>query len=156
MNSLENKDEKRVLSFGYEDTDKKIEINLYGLIFEIKNMENIEDLKNMDKNDKNTIELKLEQILGEGAIDRINKKREEDGYCKLNLDIELNIFGCIFEAYGKAMMDGVTEKVTGTVNSISNDINNLTNLNRYNLNNREQRRNFNRINNRRYRNYRRY
>ena len=31
--------ENKRISFGYEDTDKKIEINLYGIIFQIRNFE---------------------------------------------------------------------------------------------------------------------
>ena len=40
------------MSFGYQDTDKKIEIELYGLVFEIKNLSNdkIEEFRNFDGN----------------------------------------------------------------------------------------------------------
>ena len=42
MSDLEK---KKILSFGYEDTDKKIEIELYGIVFEINNFESIEKLR---------------------------------------------------------------------------------------------------------------
>lgn len=140
---------KKVLSFGYEDTDKSIEINLYGLEFEIKNLDNIKELENLDRNDNNVIEAQLEKILGEGAIKKINKKRLSDGYKELDLNIELNILGCIFETYAKAMTGNVLGRVTNAVNDINKDINNNIN--------REQRRNYN-INQYRgnRRNYRRY
>lgn len=142
--------DKERLSFGYEDTDKSIEIELYGLKFEINNLDNIEELKNLDRNNENVIEGQLEKILGEGSIDKINKKRVRDGYKKLDLNIELNILGCIFETYAKSMSGSVLGRVTKAVDDINKDINNNMN--------REQRRNYNRNNNykRNRRNYRRY
>lgn len=142
-------EDKKRLSFGYEDTDKSIEIELYGLVFEIKNLDNIKELENLDRNNINVIEAQLEKILGEGSIEKINRKRISDGYKELDLNIELNILGCIFETYAKSMTGSVIGRVTKAVNDINKDIN--TNMNR------EQRRNYNRNNNyRRNRNYRRY
>ena len=129
---------KKVLSFGYEDTDKSIEINLYGLVFEINNLESIEELENLDRNNKNVIEAQLEKILGAGSIEKINRKRVSDGYKELNLNIELNILGCIFETYAKSMSGSVLGRVTKAVDDINKDIN--SNMNR------EQRRNYNRSN----------
>ncbi len=153
MNDVED---KKILSFGYEDTDKKIEIDLYGLIFEIKNFESIEEAKKIDKSNTDIIEKQLEKILGIGAIEKINKKRKEDGYCELTLDIELNIFGCIFEAYSKNMLNNIVDKVVKTNNDISEGINNVSNFDVFR--NREQRRNYNKNigNYKRHRNYRRY
>lgn len=140
-------EDNRILKFGYEDTDKKIEINLYGLIFEIKDLDSVDELKKLDKNDGNVIEAQLERILGEGAIDKINEKRRKDGYKELDLNIELNILGCIFETYAKATSGNVLNRVTKAVDDINSDI-------RKDMN-REQRRNYNRNNNNYRRNYRR-
>lgn len=131
-------EDKKVLSFGYEDTDKSIKIELYGLVFEIKNLDNIEELKNLDKNNSNVIEAQLEKILGEGSIEKINRKRISDGYKELDLNIELNILGCIFETYAKSMTGSVIGRVTKAVDDINKDI--KTNMNR------EQRRKYNRSN----------
>lgn len=146
-------EDKKVLSFGYEDTDKSIEIELYGLVFEIKNLDNIKELENLDRNNSNIIEAQLEKTLGEGSIEKINRKRISDGYKELDLNIELNILGCIFETYAKSMTGNVLGRVTKAVDDINKDIN--TNMNR------EQRRNYNRnYNTNQYRgnrrNYRRY
>ena len=142
--------DKKRLSFGYEDTDKSIEIELYGLVFEINNLDNIEELENLDRNNENVIEEQLEKILGAGSIEKINRKRISDGYKKLDLNIELNILGCIFETYAKSMSVSVLGRVTKAVDDINKDINNNIN--------REQRRNYNKNHNRnrRNRNYRRY
>ena len=142
--------DKKRLSFGYEDTDKSIEIELYGLVFEIKNLDDIEELENLDRNNGNVIEEQLEKILGTGSIEKINRKRVSDGYKKLDLNIEFNILGCIFETYAKSMSGSVLERVTKAVDDINKDINNNIN--------REQRRNYNKKHNRNRgnRNYRRY
>ena len=140
-------DQKR-LSVGYEDTDKSIEIELYGLDFEINNLDNIEELESLDRNNENIIEAQLENILGAGSIEKINRKRVSDGYKKLDLNIELNILGCIFETYAKSMSDSVLGRVTKTVDNINKDINGNMN--------REQRRNYNRNQFRGNRNRRRY
>lgn len=141
---------KKVLNFGYEDTDKSIEINLYGLVFEIKNLDDVEELKKLDRNNSNAIEAQLEKILGVGSIEKINRKRASDGYKELDLNIELGILGCIFEVYAKSMTGNFFEKVNKTTDDINKEINNIKNTNR------EQRRSYNRNQYRRNRNYRRY
>lgn len=142
-------EDKKRLSFDYEDTDKSIEIELYGLVFEIDNLDSIEELESLDRNNINVIEAQLEKILGEGAIEKINNKRRKDGYKKLDLNIELNILGCIFETYANSMSDNVLRRVTKTIDNINKEID--SNINR------EQRRNYDRNNRyKRNKNYRRY
>ncbi len=130
------KNNKRV-SFGYEDTDSKIEVDFYGIVFEINNLDSIEELNNLDKENENVIEAQLEKILGKGAIEKINRKRVSDGYKELDLNIELNMLGCIFEAYAKGTAGSVLGRVTNAVEDINKDMSNTMN--------REQRRNYNRI-----------
>lgn len=145
-----------MINYGYEDTDKKIEINLYGLVFEIKNLnENkIEELKGIDKNNENGIEAQLDMILGEGAVDKINNKRIADGHEKMGIDVELNIFACIFEVYAKEMTQNAMNKVTGAMQDINKNVDDVNN-NMRNFGNREQRR-YNNRNYRGYNNHRRY
>lgn len=142
--------ENRRLKFGYEDTDKKLEIELYGLIFEIRNLNSIEKLENLDRNNFDSIEIELEKILGKGSIEKINNKRRSDGYQDLDINIELNILGCIMETYAKSMTNNTLGRVLNSVNDMNKDIDNVVN----NSFNRSQRRNYNR--NRGNRNYRRY
>lgn len=145
-------EDKKVLSFGYEDTDKKLEIELYGLVFEIRNLNSIEELENLDKNNYNSIEEQLEKILGKGSIEKINNKRRKDGYQDLDINIELNILGCIMETYAKSMTNNTLGRVLDSVNDMNKDIDNVINNNF----NRNQRRNYNRNQYRGNRNYRRY
>lgn len=139
------KENNKRVSFGYEDTDSKIEIDLYGIVFEINNLDSIAELKNIDQENENVIEAQLEKILGKGAIEKINRKRASDGYKELDLNIELNILGCVFEAYAKGTAGNVLGRVTNAVEDINKDMSNTMN--------REQRRNYNRTN--QYKNYNR-
>ena len=45
-------EDNKLMKIGYEQTDNKIEIEIYGIKFEIKNLDNdkVEKLKNIDKN----------------------------------------------------------------------------------------------------------
>lgn len=133
------------MKFGYQDTDKKIEIELYDLVFEIKNLSNdkIEEFRNFDKN-LSEVERQIEEILGNGTVEKINNKRIADGYDKMGLEVELNILGCIFEAYAKTMTNNTIDRVSKSISDINNKVENLNN-------NRYQRRN----NNKYKRNYRR-
>lgn len=136
-------DNKNVYKFGYEDTDKDILIELYGIEFKVNNMEKIQKLKDIKEDNLNEIENAIGELLGSDAIEKINDKRIKDGYEKMDIRIELAILGCIFQAYSKVMADGVIGKVENSIDDINNRINNFGN--------RQQRR----YNNRRYNNYRR-
>lgn len=140
--------ENKRISFGYEDTDKKIEVDFYGLAFEINNLDGIGELKKLDQDNEDVVEAQLEKILGKGAIEKINRKRVSDGYKELDLNIELNMLGCIFEAYAKETTNSVLGRVTKVTDDINKDIGNIMN--------REQRRSYNRTNYNKNRNRRRY
>lgn len=140
--------EDKRISFGYEDTDKKIEVDFYGLVFEINDLDSIGELKKMDRDNEDVIKAQLEKILGKGAIEKINRKRVSDGYKELDLNIELNMLGCIFEAYVKGTSNNVLGRVTKATEDINKDVGNIMN--------REQRRSYNRTNYNRNRNRRRY
>ena len=140
--------EDKRISFGYEDTDKKIEVDFYGLVFEINNLDGIGELKKLDQDNEDVVEAQLEKILGKGAIEKINRKRVSDGYKELDLNIELNMLGCIFEAYAKETTNSVLGRVTKVTDDINKDMGNIMN--------REQRRSYNRTNYNKNRNRRRY
>lgn len=136
-----NIENKKILKVGYEDTDKKIEINIYGIIFEIRNLnENkIKEYENMDKENKVTIESELEKIIGKGAIEKINKKRNEDGYENLTIDAELNILGMIFQAYYTTVISNFTNKLVEGSNMAKEQVKEVENMF---IGNRENKRNY--------------
>ena len=135
-----------VMKFDYEDTDKKIEVELYGIVFEI-NKEKIvdKDVKRLNENDEEIIEREIEDVIGEGAIEKINNKRKLDGYNEMTLDVEIAVMTCIYKAYINATAGGMLDEIQEQQNKI---------INRNNVNNYPQRNRNNR--NGKYRKYRRY
>jgi len=141
--------ENKRLSFGYEDTDRKIEIELYGLVFEI-NKERIlnKDIEKINENDEEAIEKEIEDIIGSGSVEKINNKRLSDGYNKMTLDVEIAVLTCIYKTYITATSGTMVDEIIETNRNMENRVKDLGNVNRV------ERRNYNR--NQYRRNYRRY
>lgn len=142
--------ENKILKFGYEDTDKKIEVNLYGLIFEI-NKKNIvdKDISNIDDKNEKNVENEIKELIGEDSIEKINDKRIKDGHKKMTLDVEVAVLTCIYKAYITATSGNMIDEIINTNKKIEDRVKGDTV-------NRKQRRNYNRNNRRNYRHYRRY
>lgn len=123
--------------FGYEDSDKKIIVDIYGLEFEIKEITKDDILKiQEDKEDVKKINIYIEKLLGNGSIEKINKKRIEDGHEEMNLTIKVGLLAFVVKTYFKEM--------TNQVNNMYNSFDNVQKIN------------INRRNNKYNRNYRRY
>lgn len=139
------------LKFGYEDTDKSIEIDLYGLIFSvnIKN-KNIRELENIGDNvELGELKEIINKYLGTNAVDKINKKRKEDGFDEIDEDIATQIIMCIIKAYANTMLSGLTDVTNNIDNKINGTMQNINKINNY-----RKKTNYNR--NQYRRNYRRY
>lgn len=136
--------ENKVLNFGYEDTDKKIEVSLYGLIFEINKEKIIDkDINNIDKRSENEVENEIKELIGESSIEKINNKRVNDGYKKMTLDVEVAVLTCIYKAYITATSGTMIDEIINTNKEIENRIvNNNTSRNqrRYRKNYKHYRR----------------
>lgn len=117
------------MKIGYENTDKKIEIEIYGLKFEINNVENIKDFENVEDNDLNGLEKMIESLLGTGSIEKINNQREKDGYNKIDSKVALNILVGISQAY-------MTEYTNDIMQPIEKSIDRIERVNNYNRENR--------------------
>jgi len=123
--------DNKIMKFGYEDTDKKIEVELYGLVFEI-NKEKILD-KNTDtlnSNDEQVIENEIKDIIGEDAIKKLNDKRKQDGYNEMTLDVEIAVLTCLYKAYMTASADTLVDGINQTTNKYTNAFENKK-YNRY-------------------------
>lgn len=74
---------------GYEQTDKNLEIEIYDIIFELPRItEKLQnDIRELSKkeNDISTLNESIDLLLGAGAVNKINKKRINDGYRELDL-----------------------------------------------------------------------
>lgn len=112
--------DRKIMEFGYEDTDKKIEISIYGLIFEI-NKEKILDknIETLESNDEEKIGNEIEELIGKGAIEKINNKRISDGYKEMTLDVEVAILKCIYTSYIQATAGDLVEGIQNTSNDIT-------------------------------------
>jgi len=123
-----------MIRIDYKDTDKKVEVEIYGLKFEInKNeIENI-DTKNIEEN---SLEEIIKKVLGEDAINQINNKRKQDGYEEMDTQVKLTIVMFLVETYVNASINPINnmiDKANNTYNNMNRNINKVrrNNKNRY-------------------------
>lgn len=142
---------RKIMKFGYEDTDQKIEIDLYGLVFEI-NKERIlnKDINSVNSNDEEKIKDEIEDILGKGTIEKINNKRINDGYNEMTLDVEVAVLTCIYKTYIEFTTGQMIDGINNSNNKMLSEARNMSN---YNREERRYNRNNYRRNNGRYRRY---
>ena len=95
----------------YEDTDRKIELEIYGLIFEVKR--EIEDIDAKELKEQNKINISeiIDKIFGNGATDKINKKRIQDGYEVMDTQVALTIISYAVNAYVNASVSPINEVI---------------------------------------------
>ena len=87
---------------GYEETDRKEYVEIYGLEFELKKIDDKlrEEFKNIKTEDMENFEELykfVDLFLGEGASEKINAKRKDDGYAPMNYSNILAIIELIFK-----------------------------------------------------------
>jgi hypothetical protein len=114
--------ENKVMKFGYEDTDKKIEVELYGLVFEI-NKKKILD-KNTDilnSKDEDVVRNEIKEIIGEDSIEKINNKRKADGYDEMTIDVEIAVLTCLYKAYMETSANTLIDGINETANKYTNN-----------------------------------
>lgn len=121
------------MKIGYENTDKKIEVEIYGLKFELNNIEKLKDYENVEDNDLDGIKKILETILGENSVKKINEKRKKDGYKEIDNEIAINILANLSNVYMQEYQNKVFKPLTETYNNINNF---NKNIRRYNKRNR--------------------
>lgn len=142
----ENK--KDIMQIGYEQTDENVEIDIYGIRFEIDKKKILEkDVKNVSSNP----EKELEEILGKGSVEKINNKRVADGYEKMTIDVAVKVLSFVYASYIEATTNPLIDNIDKVVEKQVERAKNMYGENR------EIRRKYNRNNNyRRNRKYRRY
>lgn len=136
---------KDIMSIGYEQTElDKMEIDIYGIRFEINKEKILE--KNVD-NVSNDPEKELDEVLGAGAVEKINNKRIEDGYKKMTIDVAVKILSFVYARFVETTTNPLIDNINNVVEKQKNRAKNMY---------EKDRRNYNRNNYRRNRNYRRY
>lgn len=121
---------------GYQDTDKEVEVKIFGLQFKIKGILNEENIKEIEEN-KNNVELidkQIKMLIGEDAIDKINKKRKEDGREEMDLIVKANVLGMLMGVYAEQIGTQAIDNISGTYNKLDSKINSFSrkNISRYN------------------------
>jgi len=120
----------------YQDTDKEVEVKIFGLQFKIKGILNEENIKEIEEN-KNNVELidkQIKMLIGEDAIDKINKKRKEDGREEMDLIVKANVLGMLMGVYAEQIGTQAIDNISGTYNKLDSKINSFSrrNISRYN------------------------
>ena len=91
---------------GYEQTDKKVLVDIYGIVFEIKKLSKellneIKEIRESDVEDFKELYKYIDLFLGEGASDKINAKRKEDGYDEMDYKVIIAVIDTVLSAYKK-------------------------------------------------------
>lgn len=110
--------------FGYNDSDQKVEVEIYGLVMEMNKISE-EDIRRMQslEEDVESLDSFIKLLLGENAIDRINRKRRADGYDDMDIMTKTKLITFAIETYVKEVVEnveGVTNKLTGMTKQYNN------------------------------------
>ncbi len=124
--------------FGYEDSDKVVKVDIYGLEFKVNDIkkEEIEEIQK-NENDEEKVDKCLKQMLGEDAIEKINKKRKEDGYEKMDIKTKVGVLAFTFQVY----CEEIVNNVQGLYDKMYKSVNNVSNYNRQYIRNNKYRKN---------------
>ena len=107
------------MKLGYENTDRKIEIEIYGIKFEIKNVEKIKEYEDVEDNDLSGLEKMIESLIGDGSINKLNEQREKDGYEKIDSSVALKILLGISQAYTTEYTNNIMQPFEESMNRIN-------------------------------------
>ena len=114
-----------MIKIDYKDTDKKLEVGIYGLNFDI----NSKELENIDtKNINDNLDEIITKVLGEDALEKINAKRKEDGHEEADNQVKLTIITFLVETYVNASIspiNNMVERTNNRYNNINRKVNNI-------------------------------
>lgn len=108
------------MKLGYDSTDRKIEIEIYGINFEISNVEKIKEFENVEDDDLNGLEKMIESLLGDGAIQKLNDQRKKDGYKEIDSAVALNILAGISQVYVNEYMNNIMQPLENNIERVDN------------------------------------
>lgn len=103
----------------YKDTDKSIEVVIYGLNFKIDSkIENLneEEINEKAKTDEKIIEKIIDEILGENAVKQINEQRIKDGHEEMSISVQAQVLNWIINQYAEEVL----LPINNTVNKMQN------------------------------------
>lgn len=112
-------------SLDYKDTEKKLEVNIYGLQFEINGKE-LNKIETDKLEDKDSLEEAIDSMLGTGAFKKINEKRISDGYEEMDSGVALTIIAFITDIYVESSIQPISNTIE-RYNKYEKQINNVRN-----------------------------
>jgi len=91
-----------VYKIDYEQTDKKLIVEIYGIEFEVKKLDSklLEEIKNIKEEELNNFDdlyKYVDMFIGKDASKKINDKRKTDGYDPMNYENILAIIELVFK-----------------------------------------------------------
>lgn len=100
---------------GYDNTDRKILVDIYGIEFEVRKVSNellneIKSLKEENVEDFKELYKYVDLFLGNGASDKINAKRLEDGYKEMDFQVIIAIIDLVLKVYKSSYQEVMNYK----------------------------------------------
>lgn len=118
---------------GYNFTDRKIKVSVYGLEFEVnKSIEEYDVNTIMKGKNEKQLDVIIDDLLGNGALTKINKKRVQDGYKEANLEVKITIIAGVVQFYIQELTKPF-ERISKTYYEANRKINNSKNYKRYRI-----------------------
>ncbi len=133
-------------SLGYEDVNRNIEIEIFGLDFKM-NIYNIEHFKENTNN--KSLDEQIDFIIGENATKRLNDKMVKDGHGEMMANDKTRIIGFLIETYTKVLTDNMMRKAKDGIENAKKEMSNNGNQNYMNRSQRRYNERYNRRNNNR-------
>lgn len=116
---------------GYETTDREVLVDIYGLEFKVnKNVEDYDVNTIMKGKSEEQLDVIIDDLLGNGALSKINEKRVHDGYKEADLEVKITIIAGVVQFYIKELTKPF-EKISKTYREATRRINNGKNYKRY-------------------------
>ncbi len=134
--------DNRKIKIGFEDTDKKTKVEIYGKEFEIDESR-LSELKTRteevaEEKDINVMYKILDEIVGDGTAETLNNIRKENGYEEMKVNHVLPILLKLLEVYTKKMFEPL-EEAENKFNDVYRKINRYERRNYRNNRNRYRR-----------------
>lgn len=132
---IKNIDEikKDRFSFGYEDVKNDIEVDIFGLTFKY-NLYNTDHFNEIRQGRNLSLKEQVELMIGDGAIEKINKKRAMDNYPPLAANEITQIISFLINTYQNQLSNNILngtienlKQIKNRVKNIGNEYKNITN-----------------------------
>lgn len=111
--------DNKTYKIGYEQTDKELIVEIYGLNFKVRKMSaelkrELEELTNNKTEDFDMLYKVIDKMLEDGASEKINNKRKQDGYDNMSFENIITIVSLIASVQAKEIAKAQIKGVNDT------------------------------------------